>query len=79
MAVKTSQSADRRSWRGGGGGGSDQTYELRVQAEGGDAAQAQAALGTLLWAEDQREALHHLRLAAAQGHAATSYRLDAAT
>ena len=33
--------------------GSDQIYELRAQAEGGDAV-AQAALGTLLWAEDQR-------------------------
>ena len=56
--------------------GSDQIYELRAQAEGGDAA-AQAALGTLLWAEDQREALRYLRLAAAQGHAAASYRLGA--
>lgn len=52
--------------------------ELRLEAGAGSAA-AQAALGTLLWADDQAQALAYLRLAANQGHAAASYRLGAAT
>ena len=51
-------------------------HELRLEANGGSTA-AQAALGTLLWAEDQPAALGYLTAAANQGHAASSYRLGA--